>query len=177
MVTGMILGISLVAVAGERAVYRLEQRDRFCIACHLHEQKYKDFTAPTSEQITLAARHHAPKGVRCIDCHGGEGVVGRATILALAATDTLKYLVGRYREPEHLRVPLDDRACTKCHEAALVSTGSYAQAYHALTPHATLSIACATCHIVHAPGNPRVKFLDEARVMPVCKRCHPAMFD
>lgn len=172
-----MLSVSLIAVAGERMVYQFERHDRFCVACHLHEQKYKEFTAPVSGQVSLAAKHHASKGVRCIDCHGGEGVFGRAAVLTLAAADTLKYVSGWYREPERLRVPLSDRACTKCHEATLVPTGAYATAYHALTPHATLPIACIACHAVHAPGNPRLKFLDEARVVPICKRCHPAMFD
>ncbi len=161
----------------DKVVYSLEKRDTFCIACHLHEKKYKEFTAPISEQVSLAAKHHSPKGVRCIDCHKGEGVWERLGVLTIAGFDTLVYFVGLHKEPKHLRFPLSNETCLKCHRKDMVPKGSYSTKYHDLTPHANLSIQCAECHQAHPDGNPKLQFLIEDQVIPICKRCHTTMFD
>ena len=161
----------------DTVVYSFEEQDTFCIACHLHEKKYKEFTAPTNDQVSLAAKHQAPKGVRCIDCHKGEGIWERLGVLTIAGFDTVVYFVGLHKEPQHLRFPLSNTTCLKCHEKDLVPKGSYSTNYHDLTPHANLSLRCAECHLAHPRGNPQHVFLNEAEVIPICKRCHVTMFD
>ena len=160
----------------DKVVYSFEKRDTFCIACHLHEKKYKEFTAQQSVQVSLAAKHHAPKGVRCIDCHKGEGFWERLGVLTIAGFDTVVYFVGIHKEPQHLRFPLDNTTCLKCHEKDLIPKGSYSTNYHDLTPHANLSLRCAQCHLAHPRGNPQHVFLNESEVIPICKRCHVTMF-
>jgi predicted CXXCH cytochrome family protein len=169
--------LALGFVVTDKVVYSFEKRDTFCIACHLHEKKFKEFTAPTNEQVSLAAKHHAPKGVRCIDCHKGEGILERMEVLGVAGADTLIYLIGLHEEPKRVKFPLGNATCLKCHQDSLVPKGSYSTAYHSLTPHANLPLRCAECHAAHPAGNPKQRFLVEERVIPICKRCHTAMFD
>lgn len=162
----------------DNAVFILEKDNRFCIACHLHEEKYKDFTASGDDVKSLVGRHYSTKEVRCIDCHKGEGVLERAMVLGVAGVDTFVYFLGMHEEPEEMRFPLTDRTCLKCHEDDMVPKGSYSSKYHELTPHANLAIRCAKCHISHIKGGARnLHFLVEDLVLPICRDCHPSMFD
>ncbi|RMH32518.1 MAG: hypothetical protein D6690_13585 [Nitrospirae bacterium] len=179
----IILAVLLVGlpvplfVAVDRVVYHFESRDTFCIACHLHERKYKEFTVPPGQEVSLAARHHTTNKVRCIDCHKGEGVWERLGVLTIAAWDTIIYFLGMHEEPQHMRFPLGNATCLKCHQKDLVPKGAYATKYHDLTPHANLPIRCPECHVAHPHGDPKLDFLVQARVIPICQRCHPTMFD
>lgn len=178
---GLWLGIAPgVAVAGGLAgwlgVERLESRNEFCVACHLAPQ------TPLHREIfdglhsspagSLAAAHRvADAAFRCIDCHGGTGLLGRARVKLVSARDALMYLVGRFGEPERMRAPLWDEDCTKCH-APDPSEGP--DAFHGIDDHDVgLDRACVACHEAH-PGerSAEVGFLDREVVLPICRDCH-----
>jgi len=102
---------------------RLERDNDFCTSCHLtpdrplHTEIRSGFDAAPAG--TLAAVHGGATGerdFRCIDCHGGVGLVGRARVKALAAKDAFWYVVGRFEEPDHMRWPLWDEDCGQCHD-------------------------------------------------------------
>jgi len=162
-----------------------ERDDRFCIACHLHEEKFDRFVAPVS--FDLAGAHHAKKGVLCIECHGGADVGMRLKVWALAAYDTGKFLVGRYGEPDHMKLQLRDKECIQCHTPILKSAaptlspeqeetaeGRTGDSYHAIRDHDTVQIACVRCHTSHTTdGEARFQFLARPRLLPLCRDCHP----
>ena len=95
-----------------------ERDDRFCVACHLHDEKFERLTASSASD--LAGLHHNKKAeVGCIACHGGADLDMRLRVWTVAGIDTLKFLVGRYREPDHMRLPLRDLECRQCHTPIL----------------------------------------------------------
>lgn len=181
------LAAVLLFPAGWMLSDRLEQDDDFCNACHLtpaqplHERIRDDFDARPGSNLASA---HAVAGnekrvdgtFRCIDCHGGAGLLGRARVKALAAKDAFWYVMGDFEEPKSMRWPLWDEDCTKCHgafETKGAASGG-AQPFHGVPLHnAGFEVGCASCHASHeAAGNPQAYFLDASRLRPLCARCH-----
>jgi predicted CXXCH cytochrome family protein len=98
----------LVALAAK------ERDNRFCVSCHLHDEKFARLVAATPTD--LAGHHHRKDAtVGCIACHGGIEVKHQAMVWAVAGFDTLKFLAGAYREPTGMRLPLHDLDCGQCH--------------------------------------------------------------
>lgn len=113
----VIVALLVVFVVGTVGVSKLEERDQFCIQCHLApEETYyaraqdAPAVADPFELVDLASFHywnatHAENSerdnsesavFRCIDCHrGDDGPVHRGQTLILAAGDALTWLTGR----------------------------------------------------------------------------------
>jgi hypothetical protein len=95
-----------------------ERDNRFCVACHLHDEKFGRLMARSPTD--LAGVHHQRKDeVGCIACHGGAALSMRLRVWAVAGLDTVKFLVGKYGEPTHMRLPLRDADCRQCHTPIL----------------------------------------------------------
>lgn len=165
----------------------LERDDDFCNACHLtpetplHLEVRRDFD--TTPPVSLAGAHGAAtlerdggRALRCIDCHGGHGLVGRARVKALAARDAFWYVTGHFHEPEGMRWPLWDEDCTKCHAGFDESEPAAWQSprFHQLPVHnVDLGVDCVECHLVHETGvAPDAHFLRASHVRTQCARCH-----
>ncbi len=183
---GLLAGVSLVAALFGVALAARERDNRFCISCHLHEEKFTRFLAPAS--VDLAGAHHAKKTVRCIDCHGGADLGMRLRVWAAASVDTVKFFAGHYQEPTGMRLPLRDKECRQCHTPILKSApflapeqeeateGRTGDSYHAIRDHDTVRIACVRCHTSHAAdGEARFQFLARPRLLPLCRDCHKTM--
>lgn len=178
---------ALAAATGWWVTDRLEQRNDFCNACHLpdgvplHLENRRDFDAFPPPSLAAAhgaarvAARHDP-AFRCIDCHGGTGLLGRSRVKLLSARDAFWYVVGRFEEPEGMHWPLLDRDCRRCHES-FGETPSAAwgdPAFHELAVHNhRLGMACVTCHRTHEPGRAELDFLDPTHVRARCAECHP----
>lgn len=167
-------------VASDKAIYHFEQRNSFCVSCHLtpttvlHEKLMADYTEAAHPKVLAAPHHAADPMVRCIDCHHGEGFLGRFQVLAVAGIDTLVWLAGAAEEPTELNLPFPDVTCARCHaEAARGELPS--GEYHVRPAHVDVSMRCIDCHAVHKPGDPELHFLDTARVLTQCRVCHPEM--
>lgn len=184
----LALAGAVALVSGTAAiayVSHLEQDNHFCVACHapegkrLHGDLFDRYEA--KPPVSLSAAHAAAKkAVKCIDCHGGAGVERRSRVLLIAAWDTLKYLSGRFKEPDRMAVPLRDRECVQCHadyEAGPFPEGGQAggRDFHKHRDHRALSSICVECHTAHVAGDPRLKFLNNTVVLPRCQRCHKEM--
>ena len=175
----VIASVSLVTLA-------VKERDNtFCVACHLHEEKLR---RSTSVPFTDLTGPHDAKDVRCIDCHGGADTVMRARVWSLAALDTGKFLVGRYREPEDMKLRLRSNECTQCHTPILkhppvvtaeqeeAQEGRAGNAYHAIRPHDAVRMTCVRCHSSHTTdGDPKAQFIARKRVEPICRECHATL--
>lgn len=98
-----------------------ELDNRFCVACHLHDEKLERLTAAAPSD--LAGFHHRRDvSVGCIACHGGAEPVMRAKVWTVAAFDTVKFLAGAYAEPTRMRLQLGDTECRRCHTPILKPT-------------------------------------------------------
>jgi hypothetical protein len=157
---------------------RLESDDRFCLSCHLapeaplHERIFAEYA--TRPPANLASAHAAAAGgasFRCIDCHGGTGLVGRARVKLVSVRDALYYALGAFEEPQGMRHPLWDEDCAKCHETYDPPPQG---AFHDLEAHnLDFPYACVECHRAHPVFDLRLPpFLSRDVVLPVCRNCH-----
>jgi predicted CXXCH cytochrome family protein len=178
---GMIL-LTILFLVGLAAK---ERDNTFCISCHLHEEKFERFVSVPFTDLT--APHHA-KDVRCIDCHGGADLPMRLRVWMEAAVDTARFLVGRYKEPDHLRLPLRSKECSQCHTPILKNVpalsaeqeealeGRAGSGYHEIRAHDTVRIVCTQCHTSHTTDSePRLQFIARKRVEPICRECHATL--
>jgi hypothetical protein len=185
-------GLLLVA-APTVLVKKLDESNGFCIACHLHEKIHQAMVS--SPETVLAAAHHGARDrrahpERCFTCHSGEGVTGWTAVTALSAVDAARWVLGDRHEPTSMRLPLEDRACLKCHaddirpkavvaaspDEGMGDEGSQEagaqQNYHQIRDHRNVRTACITCHTVHTTGEKARLFLVPAVVQQQCRNCH-----
>jgi predicted CXXCH cytochrome family protein len=173
----LLAGVLLLAAGafggGIVVTDRLEERNTFCTSCHLHEQKFTEFHPVQGQRITLAAAHNleGSKNVKCIDCHIGATVSDKLIIKALAARDTMAYLVDAFEEPKHLRYTLGDRTCLKCHPTG-GQNPDQEKAFHNAPHHSKMPLGCSECHTVHPTATAATRFLREQTVKPLCDGCH-----
>lgn len=164
---------------------RLEQDNDFCNSCHLssgtplHIDIRRDFDLTPPQ--TLAGLHggsdsgREDAAFRCIDCHGGASLIGRARVKALAGLDLLWYVVGRFEEPSQMAWPLWDEDCSQCHPTfdSVASLAWETPRFHELPVHnVDLGVDCVECHRSHQAGNPEAHFLEVSSVRSQCARCH-----
>lgn len=171
-----LAALSLAALpAGWVVSDRLESNDAFCVSCHLpagrplHERKLDDFRSSPPQSL-VAAHAAARSEFRCIDCHGGTSPLGRVRVKAVAARDALRYLAGRFEEPDHMRHPLWDEDCARCHTSYRAERDD---SFHALEVHnVDFPLACVSCHRSHVAGRAELDFLLPEVVLPACRGCH-----
>jgi len=174
------VGLLLFAAMFLTGLAAKERDNRFCVACHLHDEKFGRLMA--SSPTDLAGLHHRRKDeVGCIACHGGAAMGMRLRVWAVASLDTVKFLVGKYREPTHMRLPLRDAECRQCHTPILPAahpasvpvpaTGAPPKSAAALDPSDESTFAAeaetegrggASYHAIREHDNVRV----------LCVRCH-----
>lgn len=178
-----LLTVSLIVVK------RLDEDNRFCVSCHLHEDLSRETHAAPAG--TLAAAHfHAASDVRlgvvtarernaapadrCFTCHSGEGVIGWSQVTLLSAWDASRWVLGDRHEPTHMKLPLTNEACTKCHAADIrgTMTEEETSSYHELARHNSVKMACVSCHEVHARTEAKNQFLRRENVATRCATCH-----
>jgi nitrate/TMAO reductase-like tetraheme cytochrome c subunit len=174
---GALLGV-LALVGGVGFVSYKEQDNRFCISCHTQpETEYFDRNVradATQSAEDLASFHHRTKDIRCIDCHVGEGFVGRATVVSLAAWDAFKHYTGLARQPAVIVFPVQNEACIKCHEQDIQKPG-FDNHEHNKYFDPQLSppfIRCTNCHVSHRAGDERTAFQFRDAILPRCEYCH-----
>ena len=168
----------LALVGGVGWVSYQEQDDHFCISCHTQpETQYFDRNTradATGSAEDLASFHHRTKGIRCIDCHVGEGFVGRAQVVSIAAWDAFKHYTGLARQPATIVIAVQNEACAKCH-AQDISAPGFENHFHnkyfdpKLTPP---FISCTHCHVTHRLGDERTAFQFRDAILPRCEYCH-----
>jgi nitrate/TMAO reductase-like tetraheme cytochrome c subunit len=170
-----ILGVFLFSfgffASGVAITDHLEQKDRFCIACHLHEQKYAHYTKAEAGTLLSLAGAHKKEEVKCIDCHIGATIEDKLFIKLIAAKDTVKFFTGFYEEPKELKHLLGDRTCLKCHTDS-GQDPERKEAFHNLDSHRNMRFACSQCHLTHPEASPQTLFLQREIVQPICRDCH-----
>ncbi|MBI4270191.1 MAG: hypothetical protein HY615_07635 [Candidatus Rokubacteria bacterium] len=110
----VVAGLFLIGLAAK------ERDNRFCVACHLHDEKLDRLTA--AKPIDLAGFHYRrDASAGCIACHGGADLAMRTKVWAVATFDTVKFFAGWYEEPTRMRLELRDAECRQCHTPVLKS--------------------------------------------------------
>lgn len=185
-----LAGVVAAASAGWLTTDALEANNDFCTACHLptgsvlHLELRESFDAQPVHD--LAGVHGASKReyefgareFRCIDCHGGVGLVGRAKVKLLAARDAMVWVMGDFDEPDHMEYPLGEADCRQCHRKFALDVAADAGIefvrFHGNSVHnVDLGVVCVECHTVHAGGDDKATFyLDAMSVRQQCARCH-----
>lgn len=154
----------------------LEENDAFCASCH-SEPETTYFQRTQTDRVDLASAHHA-ESVRCIDCHSGPGVTGRASAILLGATDLAKFVTGQAQQPAPLLQPIPDANCIKCHSDVALAR-SFNEHFHTfLSQWQAMDSAadtCVSCHSAHTTdGSVAIGFLEQERTLNVCQHCHSA---
>jgi len=187
----VFVGVSAIVAlpAGWIATDAIERNNDFCTSCHidgdvpLHRDVRADFerrppaSMAASHAGAIARERPEDPSMRCIDCHGGVGLLGRAKIKLLAARDAAVWLAGRGEEPTEMRHPLVDADCRQCHPTFDPRVDPHApEPFHALPVHnIDLGMACVACHTAHVDtGDESFHFLETERVRRRCAHCHSA---
>lgn len=169
--------VLLFAGGGFATAATLEEHDGFCASCHTQpESAY--FERTQAAAVDLASKHQGAWATRCIDCHSGPGVTGRASAMALGARDLAAFVTHTDQQPAPLTVPISDASCLKCH-ADVPNTTNFNRHFHAFLARWQASdpnaATCVSCHSAHTTdGNSGQMFLQTARAQLVCDRCHQA---
>ncbi len=186
MFAGAVAGI-LVFVGLSLFVFaRVEEQDVFCTSCHTQpEVTYFDRTqaaAPVdmaSEHGTYASRNPKLANTRCIECHSGAGLMGRAHSMVKGAENAVRWVMGTAGQPAKLTVPIADENCLKCHVDTPMETDFDSHSHQYLAKWQTAATdagGCVDCHTAHTlHGNASVGFLNQQRTLVQCDRCHVAL--
>jgi hypothetical protein len=113
---------------------KLEERDSFCISCHLapeetYHQRAQAALAGSLLPADLASAHYGlAEPFRCIDCHRGDGSLPhRWQTFLLGARDALTYAAGQADETVEKgttgQPELLNAGCAQCHADSLLELG------------------------------------------------------
>lgn len=172
--------LAFVGTGGVTLTDHLEARRAFCNACHL-----PDGTALHASKMRLAIERpsldltgvHFSKALdgrfTCADCHRGAGWQERGHVLWGSATNTLRYALGSYREPDTLVRPIINAACTQCH-IGVTHDGDKGR-FHGIKAHLDQGmVRCTDCHLGHATQDNPAAMASRAThsATAICGRCH-----
>src|SRR6266545_3902934 len=90
-----------------------EAHDSFCASCHTQPET-TFFERSTAGQAVDLASFHSTQNTRCIDCHSGQGVLGRVQAELMGARNAAKWYSGTAVQPAVLSFPISDQSCLKC---------------------------------------------------------------
>ncbi len=191
------LGIIVIAAAvflpagGFTFAAAQESHDAFCGSCHTEPESTYLQRSTAAQPVDLAS-YHTPQNTRCIDCHSGEGLVGRLQAEMMGAGNALRWFTKTAVQPAPLTRPITDGHCLKCH--ANVSKQGYVPKnqtlqnlgeaenghWHLFLPRwqarSSSAAACVSCHTGHAlDGDARILYLNEQHTAAVCDACHQVM--
>jgi hypothetical protein len=164
------------SLGGERYASQLEQNNDFCGSCHT--QPESEYLARFSSAVAqnnasdLAAFHQRKKEVKCIDCHNGEGFLGRGQVFSLAVWDALKHYTGIQRQPAVIVLPIQNEACLKCHSDTSAKPGFNNHEHNKMLDSSAPFIRCTDCHLSHHLGDERNAFQFRDAILPQCEYCH-----
>jgi predicted CXXCH cytochrome family protein len=177
-----LLGAGVMGVGGIGTALTLENQDAFCASCHTEPESVYYQRSLKANASDLAS-YHTHKSTRCIDCHSGAGLLGRADGLRQGSRDLAKFLSGTFHRPAVTLNPLGDASCTKCHSNVLDRPAGRSGAglghYHFFLPQwrqiDSQAVQCVSCHSPHTIGLAGLKFMAQGKVGQLCDACHEAL--
>jgi hypothetical protein len=188
------LGIFLAA-GGFTFAASQETHDPFCASCHTQPES-TFFQRSTDAQAVDLASYHMGQETRCIDCHSGPGIWGRAQAELLGARNTVAWYTHTAVQPAQLTFPIQDANCLKCHQdvtqrgytpkqsVTIVGEGGRGEEEEAGPNHwhellarwqafAANAGTCTSCHPGHSTdGTAQTGFENAQTTRAVCEACH-----
>jgi predicted CXXCH cytochrome family protein len=157
----------------------MEENDSFCASCHTQPESTFYQRNQSTTPADLASFHHT-KETKCIDCHSGNGLPGRAGAILLGSRNALAYFTHTAHQPAPLTVAISDANCVKCHAAVMAGQPAMNNHFHlflvrwqAVDPSAA---GCVGCHASHSTdGDAQIGYLNEQQTQQVCDRCHSVL--
>lgn len=191
---GLVVVIALAA-GGFAYAANQESNDPFCGSCH-SQPEVTFLQRSTAQPADLASFHaHTKEVTRCIDCHSGQGLLGRLSAELMGAYNASKWYTGTAVQPAPLKFPIKDENCLKCHH--IVTLRDFTPQESISVPgfragrsgeggmnHWHLQLAkwqqadanaagCVTCHPAHnSNGDVKNGMMDNQIVTAVCDACH-----
>lgn len=175
-----------------------ESHDPFCGSCHTQPESTFLQRSTAAQPVDLAS-FHTTQQTLCINCHSGEGVVGRVQAELMGAHNALLWYTGTAVQPAVLTTPIGDPNCLKCHQD--VTTRGYTPKEQITLPGVrverrggeggtnhwhellarwqsrdTKAGTCVSCHASHITGsNAQSGFMDSQTVRAECDACHAVL--
>ncbi len=172
-------GIFIFIVGSFSVAASMEEHDSFCASCHTQPETDFYGRSLAANPIDLAS-FHTTKQTRCIECHSGVGIPGRASAIMLGARNAVAFYTRTAKQPAPLTVPVGDDHCVKCHASVYDSTDfnnhfhNFLPRWQAADPNTAAS--CVDCHSAHTTdGDAQAAFLSQAKTDQVCQSCHQAL--
>lgn len=194
---GLVVGVVLM-ISGFGFAASQETHDSFCASCHTQPESTFFQRSTGLQPIDLASFHTVQK-TKCIDCHSGQGVLGRMQAELMGARNAFKWYTKTAVQPAPLTFAIGDQNCLKCHpqltqqgfspkeQIALpggVNGGrereGRANHYHLFLARwqAASSTAggCVSCHSGHSAGSTvQNGFMNAQNVQDTCNACHKVL--
>ncbi len=196
---GVLVAI-LLSVGGFVFAASQETHDSFCASCHSQPESTFYQRSIEPQPVDLAS-FHATKNTACINCHSGQGLVGRMQAELLGARNALRWYTGTAIQPAVMTHTISDQNCLKCHQAVtgrgftpqehIVLPGirggegrgegegrgnhwhSFMARWQAASP---VAGSCVSCHAGHITGNPDSQgFMNAQTVQAMCDACHQVL--
>ena len=160
-----------IVVAG---AVKFENHDSSCSACHTEPES--TYVSRAKSEPQGLASFHASKGVHCVSCHSGRGIIGRAGAMALGGRDLLVFASGHYPQPAVNTRSIGDGNCVKCHRD-YNRDQVFGNHFHVFLPRwqsvDRAAAACVDCHQGHrTDGDAGIAFLEERSTAAVGQACH-----
>ena len=202
MITVLVLGAALVVLliaAGFGFAASQESHDSFCASCHSQPESTFYERSKAAKPADLAS-FHTTQSTNCINCHSGQGIIGRMQAELLGARNAFKWYTGIAVQPAVLTVPIADQNCLKCHqdvtqrgftpreqitvpggraggEGEREGRNNHWHQFMTRWQTATSTAGtCVSCHSGHtANASPQTGFMNAQNVQDTCDACHRAI--
>ena len=175
-----------------------EAHDAFCASCHTQPETTFYQRSVSNPPVDLAS-FHANQNTRCIDCHSGQGVVGRVQAELMGARNAAKWYSGTAVQPAVMTYAFGDQNCLKCHQDVVQrrftpkeqitvpgaeagrgeregNNGHWHELmarWQAATPTAG---TCVSCHSGHSTNSTAQNgFMNAQNVQDTCNACHQVL--
>ena len=194
-----VVGV-LLAAGGFTFAASQETHDSFCASCHTQPESTFYQRSTDAQPVDLASYHTTQK-TECINCHSGQGVIGRVQAELMGARNALKWYTATAVQPATLVFPIGDQNCLKCHQnvtqrgftakESLTVPGraggfggereggrnnhwhEFLARWQAADPNAG---PCVSCHSGHATdGNTQNGSMKDQTVQNECNACHQVL--
>src|SRR5512136_1572557 len=90
--------VVVLTVSGFTYAASQETHDPFCGSCHTQPESTFLQQATSAPAVNLAS-YHTTQNTRCIDCHSGQGILGRVQAELLGARNAFKWYTGTAVQP------------------------------------------------------------------------------
>ena len=198
VVIAAVVAVVVLTAGGFAFAASQESHDPFCASCHTQPESTFVLRSTSAPVVDLAA-YHTTQSTLCIDCHSGQGILGRMQAELLGARNAFKWFTGTAVQPAVVIYPIGDQNCLKCHQTLtqrgftpkepLTIPGAVAGArqregrnnhWHEFLTRWQAADAnagtCITCHSGHATDvNAQNGFMNNQNVQAACDACHRAI--